>query len=111
MNNILAIQHEHGNLKWGSNPGDTSIFRIATDTPVICPHCQEAGEKSTVEPGESTSTCAFVVDSFYDEQGRLCLRPDNTNTHTIQYRCSRGHDFGTKTQGGKTVIVTEPTEL
>lgn len=60
---------------------------------VVCPTCAEAGQKSMVIAGQSTTTL-MRSHTLYDEEGnRFVLNP---NKITTDYRCSRGHVFQRK---------------
>lgn len=61
---------------------------------MICPTCKEAGEKSTVYPGMSTSTCLFCQ-PFYDEDGKY--HDHDRNIVSTSYSCSNGHNWGVST--------------
>lgn len=58
----------------------------------ICPFCREAGKKSTLAPGLTSSTCMAGPRGYFDEDGNF-VKPRDPNTHRTLYTCSGGHDF------------------
>jgi hypothetical protein len=57
---------------------------------VICPQCQQLGERSKVYEG-GTVTTAMGFSRFWDEDGVKHIHDPNTTTKG--YRCSRGHGW------------------
>lgn len=63
---------------------------MALPSTLICPVCEEAGEKSTVNVLGGARTDE-PVRQFYAEDGELRIEDPNV-TETF-FRCSRGHEF------------------
>lgn len=57
---------------------------------MFCNKCLEEGETSIITPSGSTSTLMYS-DPYYDTEGLYHYH--DPNTHSSNYRCSRGHKF------------------
>lgn len=57
---------------------------------MICEMCKEAGDKSTVTPGGSSTTLMYCS-PYYDEDGNY-HHHDSNKTKTF-YKCSKGHSW------------------
>lgn len=55
-----------------------------------CPECVEAGQRSKVYVGLSTTTLMYAQ-PFYDEDGRW--HHHDPNQTTTEYTCSNGHSW------------------
>ena len=67
--------------------------RLQGSRRVICPGCEEEGERSTVERRYCRTT-TMAVSVWYDEDGQE--HREDPNTETCTYRCSGGHTFTLK---------------
>ncbi len=59
-----------------------------------CPICEKNKMKSCVYVGTTTSTLLYTP-PYYDEEGNL--HPNDPNTYTTNYSCSKGHKWTVKT--------------
>lgn len=62
---------------------------------MICEKCKEAGNKSTISLGRSTSTLMSWDPGYFDEEGRWHTIPD-PNSSFQEYICSNGHRWEEK---------------
>ena len=69
-----------------------------------CPVCVEKNMESTLHPGASFSTCMAGSSGYYDATGEWVPGFDPNITST-DYRCSRGHRFVERSQGGKVIGI------
>lgn len=60
-----------------------------------CPECVQAGLRSRVYIGPSSTTC-MGTSAFYDENGVLHIHDPNTTA--TSYRCSNGHGWFEKSR-------------
>ena len=81
LNRVTERILERFAIHAGSVPQDSNL--------VVCRHCREAGDTSTVSADEGTRATAMIVNVFHDEQGRR--HRHDPNTYTTSYRCSQGH--------------------
>jgi len=65
---------------------------------MICPYCQEAGEKSCVYPSAYGFSTAMYCQPYYDEEGKY--HNHDSNSHSTPYTCSKGHSW-TEIAGNK----------
>lgn len=67
----------------------------------ICPVCEKEGKKSEVYSGAATATL-LAPSRYYDENGKYHV--EDPNTYTINYSCSRGHQFSVSVCRGKETV-------
>jgi len=71
---------------------------MISDFSLICHDCANSGMKSTVTMGHGSITTAYCP-PFHDENGSLHTHDSNVSSTT--YSCSNGHQWETKSTGGR----------